>query len=154
MITPNADEGPAAEACGAPTPSPYVAELIPLNQGWLTSWLVSCEADQDPDDYHAGWIRVRADGRQRLVELESGEVLSPVEARNLAAALIEAARHAESYAVTVSSVLGDEEMRVRSDLGDAPIETHQAVHGWFRMAIRRAHFHIAVCNNWSAEVSG
>jgi hypothetical protein len=112
--------------------APYVPELIPLNQGWSTQWLVSYSIGVDPDDYHDGWHTVSADARKGTVDF--GEEMTPVEARNLGLALLEAARHAESYANTVLGVLSSEEPYVGIDLPDASTEEKRAVHGWFRAA--------------------
>lgn len=114
-------------------------ELIPLNQGWSTAWLVSCAAAaaEEPDNPYAGWFDVKADGRGRTVELWGNE-MTPAEARNLGAALIEAARHAEGYWAQLLSSLTDQEAFVDRDLGpNATIEQKRAVHAWFRAAHAR-----------------
>lgn len=133
----NKDSGsPSAPDPLARVPEP---ELIPLNQGWSTEWLVSCkdDAEADPENPYAGWFEVKADGRTGTVEF-CGNDLTPTEARNLAAALIEAARHAEGYWNAVLGVLTDEEFYVDLDLGpEATIEQKRAVHAWFRAAHRR-----------------
>ena len=120
-------------------PPASMPELIPLNQGFTTRWLVSCAAAaaEDPDDPYAGWFEVDADGRQGTVDLWGNE-MTPTEARNLAAALIEAARHAESYRSQLLSALSDQQAFVDVDLGpDATIEQKQAVNAWFRAAHAR-----------------
>lgn len=116
----------------APTRA-YVPELIPLDQGWSTQWLVSFEAGAkaNPDDPHAGWITVDADARRRLVEMY-GDEMSPVEARLLAAALVEAARHAESYGNALLGMLSHQEPYVGIDLPNASTTEKRAVHEWFR----------------------
>lgn len=134
--TPTASGAPETDTQPARR-SPYVPELIPLNQGWSTDWLVSYETGVDPDDPHDGWHTVRADARKGIVDF--GEEMTPTEARNLGMALIEAARHAESYANTVMGVLSSEEPYVGIDLPDASTEEKRAVHGWFRSAWSRVH---------------
>lgn len=129
------------ESPSAPSTSPqaHAPELIPLNQGWTTRWLVSCvaAAAEEPDNPSAGWFEVDADGRDGTVELWGNE-MTPVEARNLAAALIEAARHAEGYWSQLLSALTDQEAFVDRDLGPhATIEQKRAVHAWFRAAHAR-----------------
>lgn len=132
MPTPDTAATPADDAPARP---PYVPELIPLSQGWHTEWLVSYSAGVDPDDPHDGWHTVKADGRKGIVDF--GEEMTPIEARNLGMALIEAARHAESYAGTVLGVLTSEELYVGIDLPDAETDQKRAVHAWFRAAWSR-----------------
>ena len=132
-----------------PVTRPYVAEMIPLHQGWNTDWLVSVESAMDPEDHHAGWMTVNANARKGIVDF--GEELTPTEARNLAMALIEAARHAESYGHTVTNVLTDEQMYSDPEMDAAPLETRQAINGWINRAVRRAQARVAAVR---AAVSG
>lgn len=120
--------------------APYSPALIPLHQGWLTSWLVSVESEMDPEDYHAGWKHVHADARGRTVELDA-EVYSPAEARNLAMALLQAADHAESYAYTVMGVLDGERPNGYPAWPGATTEQTRAVHKWIEHAHDRAAAH-------------
>jgi hypothetical protein len=144
-MTDKTTSGPASPvASGAPDVTalptrnaPHVPELIPLNQGWSTQWLVSYSIGVDQDDPYDGWHTVSADARKGTVDF--GEEMTPVEARNLGLALLEAARHAESYASTVMGVLSSEEPYVGIDLPDASTEEKRAVHSWFRSAWKRAH---------------
>jgi hypothetical protein len=125
-----------------PVDRPYVAEMIPLNQGWNTDWLVSYASGVDPEDDHAGWLTVNANARTGMVDF--GEELTPTEARNLALALIEAARHAESYGYTVATALTDEQMYSDPEMDAAPVETQRAINGWINRAVARAQARAAV----------
>lgn len=123
-------------------PVPYRAEMFPLNQGWATTYLFSVKSEQDPtgEDYMAGWASVHADARAETVDITVGGedlLLSPIEARNLATALMLAADHAEHYAATVLAVLSNEQRQVSHDMHGQPLEAHRAVHEWFRRANHR-----------------
>jgi hypothetical protein len=117
----------------------YQPQMIPLWKGWATEWLVSIESEaaQDPDDPYVGWSFVRSDARSRRVELDSTD-LSPTEARNLAAALMQAADHAEHYADQIVGMLNCESEMITADLSDFPLESHGTVHEWVRRALGRA----------------
>jgi hypothetical protein len=132
-----------------PVTRPYVAEMIPLNQGWNTDWLISCESAMDPEDHHAGWMTVSANAYKGIVDF--GEEMTPTEARNLATALIEAARHAESYGHTVTNVLTDEQMYSDPEMEAAPLEARRAINGWINRAVRRAQARVAAAR---AAVTG
>src|SRR5205807_4084959 len=118
---------------------PYTPKLIPLRDGWCSRWMLTVGSEMDPDEPYVGWHAIHADARTGEIELFE-TTLNAAEATNFAMALLQAVDHVRHYGDVVAAVLDNEDSHVRSDLGeDAPIEAHQAVHGWIRTAKNRAY---------------
>lgn len=125
----------------SPERLPYTPELVRVGYGWNSHWLVSYESGMDPDDYHAGWADVWSNARTGLVEvchLDSGDELTPVEARNLAHALLAAADHAEQHRFLVAEVLRSEQNDGWIDQQGLSLDTVRAINEWINTRVRRA----------------
>jgi hypothetical protein len=131
------DTTPAPEQ---PEWPPYTPEMIALGGGWTAHWLISFESGMDPDNYHAGWGDVWAMARTGRVEIAhlDEEELTPVEARNLAHALLAAADHAERYPLIVAQVLGEEQSEGWIDQQGLPLETVRPINEWINKRVNRA----------------
>lgn len=112
------------------TPLPFrVCEDDPVAE-----WYFPVSAEMEPENPWAGWYHLAGNARRHVVDVEGVEY-TPTEARQFAAALVEAADHTENYGRRTAAFLFTltSSGHLAAEIGDLPVEQQRLI----RDAIRR-----------------